>query len=339
MKRPRNEERAQQALERSVSRLTFAEDSYYSFPRGQKEVFGPSINFAREFARVWGNMKYGFHVVHDDDETRTIEAYATDLEWNTVVTREASFKKLIQRKDPITGTTKWIVPDERDLRELTSRHASIEMRNCILQLCPKDISDGMIDAARQSVKANLTNAPIQDVREKAKAAFEAMGIYADQLQRYLGHPISEATADEIAELRGILKAIRDGLATRDEYFGKTAKKTQTPTQEGGISLEQVLNQPPNPPTAEMEAPPEPPSSPPFKSTQVDQTTSKSTMPDYLPPLTLGGDGPTGKEKKKTDQALLEKIKCPKTHAMVRKLDCVNLCKVKKDCSAWFVQGE
>lgn len=325
MNRPRNEDRSMRALERAIGRLSFAEDAYYSFPRGKKEVSGPSINFAREFARVWGNMKYGFRVVYDDEEKRTIEAYAVDLEWNTMATREASFKKLIQRKDPETGVTRWIVPDERDLRELTSRHASVEMRNCILQLCPKDITDEMINQARQSVKAALKGADIKDVRERAKTAFSEMGIYAEQLETYLGHSIDEATADEIAEVRGILKAIKDGVATREEYFGRSGSrsKIQTPPQEGGLSLDQVLK-PPQAQAEEAPTTPAPPSTPP---------PPESTIPDFLPPVSLG-DGSTEKGKKKTDSALLEKIKCPTTHAMVRKSDCINLCRVKKDCPAW-----
>lgn len=323
IKRPRDEDRSVNALEKAISRLGFAEDSYYSFPRGNKEVFGPSVNFAREFARVWGNFKYGFHVVHDDEEKRTIEAYAIDLEWNTSSTREASFKKLIQRKDPETGVTRWITPDERDLRELTSRHASIEMRNCILQLCPKDITDSMINQARLSVKSAMKHADIKEIREKAKAAFSEIGIYAEQLEGYLGHPVTEATPEEIAELRGILKAIKDGVATRDEYFRKPTTPKPRPTQpaDGGLSLEQVLESP----VAE-EIPPE-------TSGEVERQRSQPNIPDFLPPVT-GGDNLTSKQKKNIDPALLDEIKCPKTNAIVRKLDCVKLCKVKNGCSVW-----
>ncbi|RPI55420.1 MAG: hypothetical protein EHM49_01960 [Deltaproteobacteria bacterium] len=85
-----------------------------------------------------------------------------------------------------------------------------------------------------------------------------------------------------------------------------------------------------PPTEPVAAPDSPLPSP-SKSGMVDQPTT--TMPDYLPPLSVG-DGPTGKARKRTDPSLLEKIKCPSTGGMVRRQDCQNMCKIRKGCKAW-----
>ncbi|RPI55891.1 MAG: hypothetical protein EHM49_01365 [Deltaproteobacteria bacterium] len=90
------------------------------------------------------------------------------------------------------------------------------------------------------------------------------------------------------------------------------------------------------PPIEQVAAPSPPFSPPPppKSGIVGQPTT--TIPDYLPPLSMG-NGPTGKDRKRTDPRLLEKIKCPSTGGMVRRQDCQNMCKIRRGCKAW--EGE
>ena len=65
---PRSEQGAYAALLRSCGRTSFAEEASYSFPRGGSSVEGPSVRFAREAARVWGNIRYGLDILRDDDD-------------------------------------------------------------------------------------------------------------------------------------------------------------------------------------------------------------------------------------------------------------------------------
>src|SRR5688572_9448145 len=51
-KYPRDEDTAFQKLMKTCGRTSFAEDAEYSFPRGNQMVKGPSVNLAREAARV-----------------------------------------------------------------------------------------------------------------------------------------------------------------------------------------------------------------------------------------------------------------------------------------------
>jgi len=238
---PRDETRARLAIEKSLDRLAFAEDCYYSFPRAKTEIFGPSINFAREFARQWGNIRYGYHSWDaDSDDKRTVTAFAWDLETNAYTESQDTFEKLIQRKDFNTQTTAWVTPDERDLRELTERRAAIQVRNCLLRLAPRDLVDECVEKARQIVKAGQDSMPIEQRRVQCVKAFETIGIYGGALEGYLGHPIDEATPDEIAELRGIWKAIKDGVSDRSEYFGAGGgKKKDAPAEKPAMTLDQA----------------------------------------------------------------------------------------------------
>src|SRR5262249_52625590 len=102
---PRNEDAAFQQLMKSCARPTFAGDVTYSFPRGGSTVTGPTVYLAREFARLWGNIRHGCDVVAEDEEERTIRAWAWDLQTNVKVSHDVTFKKLIQRKDKRSGET------------------------------------------------------------------------------------------------------------------------------------------------------------------------------------------------------------------------------------------
>lgn len=118
LKFPRDDAKCFVSLMKSCQRSSFADDASYSFPRGGHQIKGPSVHLAREAARVWGNIRHGLSVIADDEDERTIEAWAWDLQTNVKVVAEDTFQKLIYRK---AGGGQWIKPDERDLRELTNR--------------------------------------------------------------------------------------------------------------------------------------------------------------------------------------------------------------------------
>jgi hypothetical protein len=213
---PRNEEAAFERLMRSSRRTSFAEEAEYSFPRGGATVTGPSVSLAREAARVWGNIRYGLEIVLDTSEERHIRGWAWDLETNTKVAAEDFFAKLIQRKQKGGGGAQWVKPDERDLRELTFRRGAILVRNCLLQLMPRDL----IEDAREQCRTTLAKQAAQDPDAARKAvlrAFSEINVTAEQVQTYLGHPVGQSTPEEIAELRAVYQSIRDGNSTWAEY--------------------------------------------------------------------------------------------------------------------------
>lgn len=214
---PRNEDGAFQKLMKAAGRTSFAEDAGYSFPRGDSKVEGPSINLAREAARVWTNIRYGLEIIRDDDESRQIRGWAWDLETNTKVTAEDDFKKLIYRKKG-----GWIKPDERDLRELTNRRGAILIRGCLLQLLPKDLIEDAMDRCKGTLRKQAAQDP-EAARKKIILAFSELNITPEKLEQELGHKLSECSPAEIAELRQIYKSISDGNSTWAEYVERKAE--------------------------------------------------------------------------------------------------------------------
>lgn len=241
---PRNEDACFQKLMRSCQRTAFAEDVAYRFPRGQKKdengrwvqniISGPSVYLAREGARIWGNIRFGLEIVADDEDQRTIRGWAWDLETNVKTSADDTFAKLIQRKNKETKVTEWVVPDERDLRELTNRRAAFLVRNCLLQLLPSDLVDDALATAAQA----LEKAAIQDpdaARKRLVAAFDQINIPVEQLEAYLGHKIRTCSPTEIANLRQIWKSISDGQSTWADY----SKTTEADRNHGTLKPEDL----------------------------------------------------------------------------------------------------
>ena len=230
---PRNEDAAFERLMRSCKRPSFAADVAYSFPRGGSTVTGPSVYLAREFARVWGNIRHGAHVVSDDDERRTIRAFAWDLETNTKCESEVTFKKLVQRKQWENGqkVTRWVEPDERDLRELSNKHAAICKRNCLLELLPPDMVDDALRQADETLQSSAAEDP-DATRKAVIKAFTGVGVSVENLEAYLGHKLQQSQPSELVELRKLYKSIKDGSTTWVEI---AAAKAASATKADGLA--------------------------------------------------------------------------------------------------------
>ncbi len=214
---PRDEDQALQRIVRACRRPRFAEGAEYSFPRGGKQVRGASVALAREAAKHFGNVRYGFQITRDDQDQRAIVAYAWDMETNARVEQGAEFRKLIQRKR--NGATQWVKPDERDLRELTNKHAAIAMRNCLLQILPADFIDEAVDVARETCRDRAAQDP-DGLRKRIIRGFDGLNVPVERIDAYLGHPIGESTPDELVDLRAKFKAIQGGEMTVAEAFGE-----------------------------------------------------------------------------------------------------------------------
>lgn len=209
---PRNAMTAYENLIKACQRKGFAEIAFYSYPRGGTTVSGASINLAKEAARLYGNIRFGIDLVSIDDENVHIQAWAWDMETNTRTSQDAKFKKLIFRK-----SKGWIVPDERDLRELINRHGSLTLRGCLLNILPKDFIDDAVERSRETRKSNTQSDP-QGTLKRLVVSYSGIGVTAKMIEERLKHPLSECNVDEIEELREVYKSINEGHGKRDDFF-------------------------------------------------------------------------------------------------------------------------
>lgn len=216
---PRDETAAFTRIIKAFKRPTLAKVATYAFPRGGKKITGASVDCARQLGAAWGNINWGFEVTSLDNEIASLRGFAVDLETNTTIEAGDRFRILVQRK--VGNTTAWVAPDERDLRELINRRAAILIRNCILQLVPPDITDAALEQAKTTLRA-VADGELKENREDIirsfALAFDQLGVTVENLEKYLGHKVSELNADELTELRGVYKSIKDGHTKRNDHF-------------------------------------------------------------------------------------------------------------------------
>jgi hypothetical protein len=210
-----------------------AEKATYQYPRGKKKdpvtgeevpniIKGPSTYIAREAARVWGNVRYGTEVIRETERDRQIRSFAWDMQTNLQITAEATFKKLILRNKWVTNNGRrekvpdWVEPDERELRELNNKYASIGERNCLLKVIPSHLMDEVLEVAATVTKEDAAKHP-EATRAKLADAFMLMGVSVAMLEDYLRHPLKDTTPNEVAELRAIFTSIREGNGSWEEY--------------------------------------------------------------------------------------------------------------------------
>jgi len=230
----RNEDEIYQSLIMTCRRTSFAERGEYKYPRGNKKdengnwvpniISGPSVYLSRAAIRSWGNVEIGTTIIRDTEDERQIRSEVWDMQTNVRRYAEASFRKLIQRKkkdskgkDIFPSVTEWVRPDERDLRELTNKHAAICERNAAIQLLPDDLIQDARMACRKTLMAESTQDPAE-ARRKVVMAFAELNVTVLELEKYLGHPLAQCSPVELTDLRQVFSAIKEGNATWAELM-------------------------------------------------------------------------------------------------------------------------
>lgn len=213
---PRNENAVFQKLMEACKRKSFAVLAEYSYPRGQSKISGPSVNLAREAAKIYGNMRWGLRVISDSEQKITIEGWAWDVENNVKAEYPDTFKKLVYRRATKDRAAGWYPPDERDLRELIFRRGAIVVRTAILNVLPRDYIDDAIGMARIT-KAKDIKDPAAE-KKTLIMRFGELGVSVAKIDKYI--KTSEWTIEDLVELGAILTAVKDGAAKLEHYFGE-----------------------------------------------------------------------------------------------------------------------
>ena len=199
----------------------FAATAFYSVPnRGS----GPSIRFAEEAARCYGNFEYGHRELSRTDGKSEIEVYAWDKQQNNYRKRQIT---VLHLRDKSGGAVP--LRDQTDIDNRIANVASKQMRGCILALLPKH----MVAAGQAACKATIAGGgekPLSDRIVAMVQAFGRFGVNKTHLETHLGHGVDHTTVDELADLMGIYNAIKEG-GKASEYFplGEAADSTTAST--------------------------------------------------------------------------------------------------------------
>jgi hypothetical protein len=260
---PRDPARAWASIMEACKRPGLAAIAEYSFPRGTERVTGPSIRLAEELARCWGNIDYGIRELSRKDGVSEMEAYAWDLETNTMSSQKFTVRHI---RDTKHGGKE--LKDERDIYELTANMAGRRLRARIMAILPADIVDGAVAECRKTL-AGKNTAPMADRVRTMLSAFEKFGVTAAHLERYLDKPLGEILGDDFAELTSIYNSIKDGVAKPGDYFDGAKVGGEAPAAEDiNAKIRQAQTQAPAAPAPaapaaqpEPQAQPAPPAAP------------------------------------------------------------------------------
>jgi len=216
---PRDINKAHAEFMEACGNLAFAESAFYSVPnRGS----GPSIRFAEECARCYGNFIYGHKELSRAENKSEIEVYAWDVQQNNISSRQITVMHIQDLKD---GKTKRLIL-QADIDNKIANVASKQMRGRILALVPKwIIADGI-----QKCKATIENGGgketiAQRIRKMLDVFKSLYNVSPEMIEQYLGRKTNEITSDNLFDLQGVFNAIREG-AKPSEYFGKKEEQKE-----------------------------------------------------------------------------------------------------------------
>lgn len=209
---PRDLAVAERMVLDACKRRGFAEAALYAYPRGGVTVTGPSVRFAEELARAWGNMQIGVRELSQSAGISEVESYAWDLERNL---RVSKVFRVAHRRDTRDGTK--VLTDGRDIYELVANQGARRLRSCILELIPGDIVEAAVEAC-QTTLAQGEDEPLAARIAKMAVAFEQFGVPKSAIEKRVGHNLDATTETELVQLRAAYKAIKDGYSEPADLF-------------------------------------------------------------------------------------------------------------------------
>lgn len=209
---PRNEVAAYAKAMEACQRPSMAAKAFYSFPRGGQTVEGPTIRFAEELARCWGNIDYGIKELSQDDGKSEMQAYAWDLETNAQSVQ--NFTNPHQREQ---GKKMVTLTSQRDIYENNANMATRRLRSRILAILPSWFVEDAIEECKKTL-AGQNDLPLVDRVKKMVVQFAKFGVTQGQIERRLKRKIDTMTAEDFVEYIGIYNAIKGGDSKIADWF-------------------------------------------------------------------------------------------------------------------------
>lgn len=219
---PRNPDRARDRLLAEASRPAFAERAVYRVPRGGKTISGPSIRMAEAILQAWGNVHTQSAIIYEDSEKMIVAVTATDLETNITHEDEVVVRKVVERKHVKDGQTVLgerensygdrvflVAATDDELFMKSNAAKSKSIRTAGLRLVPRYFIDELIARCEETMQAETAKS-LPSVRAKMVGWFGELGVSKTELGKFLGYSPDQATVEDMARLRGLGTAIKDG---------------------------------------------------------------------------------------------------------------------------------
>lgn len=209
---PRNEIDAFAKVMTACQRKSLAEKAFYSYPRGEETVQGPTIRFAEELARCWGNIDYGIKELSQGNGNSEMQAYCWDLETNTMSVQNFTNPHRKEVKGNIKELTSL-----RDIYENNANMAARRLRARILAVLPSDLVDEAIKECRKTLTGN-NETPLIDRVKSMTVAFGKIGVTQEMIEGRLKRKIETMTAEDFADYIGIYNSLKENNSKISDWF-------------------------------------------------------------------------------------------------------------------------
>lgn len=217
---PRNEVQAFAKAMQACQRKGIAEKAFYSYNRAGQTVSGITIRLAEELARCWGNIDYGIKELSQDKGKSEMQAYAWDLETNTMSLQNFTNPHLRETKYGNKELTSL-----RDIYEINANMGARRLRARILAILPSDLVECAIDECKKTIAGNNSE-PLIDRVKKMAIAFEKYGVTQSLLEKRLKKSLANCTVEDLTEYIGIFNAIKNAESKISDWFEVEEPKSE-----------------------------------------------------------------------------------------------------------------
>lgn len=214
---PRDVQAAIASMRVSCGLMGLAERAFFRYNRAGSQITGPTVHLARELARVWGNIDYGFKELSRESDRSEMLAFAWDQETNA---RNSISVIVPHGRDTTKGVKE--LTELRDIYENNANNAARRLRQTIWAVLPPWFVDEAVELCRATLKRGADDGqPVKPLPTRIAnmlAAFTSQRVTEEDLARKLGRPSSKWTEHDLADLGVIYKSIERGETTRDAEF-------------------------------------------------------------------------------------------------------------------------
>jgi hypothetical protein len=193
------------------------------------------------------NVAIDTMTTYDDREKRIVRVSVTDLESNIAYSLDVTIEKTVERKSTKAGddvirsrlnskneTVHIIVGTEDDILNKQNALISKAIRTQGLRQVPGDIVDECMQVVKR-VQKDRDAADPDAAKRNLFDAFADLGVKSADLKEYLGTDASTLTPKELADLRGLYAALRDGETSWREIMDSRSNTGAKPAATGGKS--------------------------------------------------------------------------------------------------------
>lgn len=235
-------------IDEALAMATLDEDtaaaSFYALPRDGKTIDGPSARLAEIVASAWGHMRVQARIVDEDERFITARGEAWDIQRNVAIAFETRRR--------ITGKNGKKYSD--DMVMVTGNAASsIALRNAIFKVIPSAFWRPIYLKCREVAVGKAET--LVSKRVAMLAYFQKMGVDEARVLATLGLAgVEDIGLEQLATLRGVATAVKDGDTSVDEAFPAPPASVLTMPQRASAQQPQ----PPDPEPPRKPSPPPPP---------------------------------------------------------------------------------